>query len=148
MIFTSGKGPFLEFLRNLTPQILLFSIAIVLGTKLDLNRWDFSNTVGTLPFLFVMAVFFSAAIANMLNFLENSISSIEWLDAESKALREQGIKRWKHLRMIASIFWKRGKLIFVEMIIAMLIVQVGFSVVFVSSIQAATNLYLMIHPKI
>jgi hypothetical protein len=44
MIFSYARGPFLEFLRNLTPQIMLFSIAIVMSTKLDTNKFDLSNT--------------------------------------------------------------------------------------------------------
>lgn len=147
MIFTTAKGPFLEFLRNLTPQILLFSIAIVLATKLDLNRWDLNNKLNTVPFILVLIVFFSAAIANLLMFFENSCRSLDWLDKESRELLSKGIKRWAYVKIISRRILEDGKMFFLELLIAMLVVQVGLAVVFVGSIQAASNLYTAIHHK-
>lgn len=148
MIFTTAKGAFLEFLRNLTPQVLLLSIALVYATNLDLNRFDFSNFKGTLPFILVMAVFLSAAVANMLNFVENSIVSLDGVDEKSKALHGEGIKGWKHIKALFTHLCGKGKLFIAEVLITILIVQVGFLVVTITSIQSATNLYLMINKQL
>lgn len=145
MIFSYARGPFLEFLRNLTPQILLFSIAIILGSKLDINKIDISNTLNSIPFILVVAVFFSAAIANMFMFIENSCKSVDWIDEKSKKFHKKGIKGWRHLRYLSVLLWRNSKIFFVEIVVAILIVQVGFSAVFLSSIQAATNLYKVIN---
>ncbi|HEY3431574.1 MAG TPA: hypothetical protein VGK09_03395 [Rhodocyclaceae bacterium] len=145
MIFSYARGPFLEFLRNLTPQILLFSIAIIMGSKLDLTKWDPGNTWNTLPFIFVMGTFFAAAVANMFMFIEGSCRSIADIDEESKRLHSEGIKGVAHLKELGVLLFKRSKALFFEVAVALLIVQVGFLAVFITSIQAATNLYITIH---
>jgi hypothetical protein len=144
MIFSYARGAFLEFLRNLTPQILLCSIAILLGSKLDLTRFDVGNTLNTLPFIFVVATFVAAAIANLLMFIENSCRSIADIDEESKRLHSQGIGGAAHLRQLGVMLFNKSKALFFEVAIALLIVQVGFLAVLVSSIQAAVNLHNMI----
>lgn len=145
MVFSYARGPFLEFLRNLTPQILLFSIAIVMSTKLDLSRFDFSNTWNTLPFILVMATFFAAVMANMFMFIEGSCRSISDIDEESKRLHAEGVKGPAHLKKLGAMLFKKNKKLFFEMLVALFIVQVGFLAVFITSIQAATNLYITIH---
>ena len=145
MIFSYARGPFLEFLRNLTPQILLFSIAIIMGSKLDLTKFDLGNTWNTLPFIFVMGTFFAAAVANMFMFIEGSCRSIADIDDESKRLHSEGIKGLAHLKELGALLFKRSKVLFFEVAVALLVVQVGFLAVIVTSIQAATNLYITIH---
>lgn len=43
-LLNAGRATFLEFLRNLTPQALILSIAIIAGMKLDFTRINLSNT--------------------------------------------------------------------------------------------------------
>ncbi|MCX7131062.1 hypothetical protein [Aeromonas sp.] len=145
MIFSYARGPFLEFLRNLTPQILLLSIAIIMGTKLDLTKFDLSNTWNTMPFILVMCTFFAAAIANIFMFIEGSCRSIEEIDEQSKRLHSAGVKGLAHLKELGVLLFKKSKMLFFEVAVALLLVQVGFLAVFISSIQAATNLYIVIH---
>lgn len=145
MIFSYARGPFLEFLRNLTPQILLFSIAIIMSSKLDLSTFDFGNIWNSLPFFLVVATSFAAAIANMFMFIEGSCRSFADIDDESKRLHSAGIKGGAHLKALGVMLYKKSKLLFVEVMVVFLIVQVGFLAVFVTSIQAATNLYIVIH---
>ncbi len=145
MIFSYARSPFLEFLRNLTPQILLFSIAIIMGSKLDLTKFDLGNTWNTLPFIFVIGMFFAAAVANMFMFIEGSCRSITDIDEVSKRLHSEGIKGVPHLKELGVLLFKRSRVLFIEVAVALLIVQIGFAVVVISSIQAASNLYIAIH---
>lgn len=145
MIFSYARGPFLEFLRNLTPQILLFSIAIIMGSKLDLTKFDLDNTWNTLPFIFFIGTFFAAAVANMFMFIEGSCRSLTGIDEESKRLRSEGINGLAYLKELGVLLFKKSKLLFFEVAVALLVVQVGFLAVFITSIQAATNLYVTIH---
>lgn len=145
MIFSYARDPFLEFLRNLTPQILLFSIAIIMGSKLDLNKFDPYNIWNTLPFVFIMATFLAAAIANMFKFMEGSCRSISDIDEESKRLHKEGIKGMKHLLHLGAMLFKKSRLLFFEVAVAMLVIQVGFLAVFIASIQAAADLYSAIY---
>jgi hypothetical protein len=145
MIFGYARGPFLEFLRNLTPQILLFSIAIIMGTKLDLMKFDLSNTWSTMLFITFMGTFFAAAIANMFMFIEGACRSIEEIDEKSKRLHSDGITGLAYTKELGVQLFKKSKVLFIELAVVMLIVQVGFLAVTISSIQAATNLYIVIH---
>lgn len=145
MIFSYARAPFLEFLRNLTPQVMLFSIAIVLGSKLDLSIFDFGNTWNTIPFLVVMATFFAAAIANMFMFMEGACRSFSDIDAESKRLHGEGITGARHLKALGLMLFRKSKILFAELLLVMAIIQVGFLVVFIASIQAATNLFIAMH---
>lgn len=145
MILTTGKGPFLEFLRNLTPQILLFSVALVLTVKLDLNKVDLENWRATLPFLAMISIFVCAAMANVLNFIEASCRSFSPIDEESKRLKKEGITGFRHFNIIWKMLWKKSKWAIVEMLIAIFVVQVGWGAVIVASITSAAKLYMTMH---
>jgi hypothetical protein len=95
----------------------------------------------------VIGVFLCAAIANMLMFFERSCESLDWVNAESKRLHSEGIKGWMHIKALAKFLFSHSKVLFVELLIAGLVVQVGFVAVFVASIQGATNMYHAIHGK-
>jgi hypothetical protein len=64
------RASLLEYLRNLTPQILLFSAAIFTGTRLDFTRIELSNWLSTLIFIALLLTFFTAVIANAYIFIE------------------------------------------------------------------------------
>lgn len=49
-LLNGGRSHYLEFLRNLTPQIVLFSIVLLLGHNLDFTRFDPDNWVATALF--------------------------------------------------------------------------------------------------
>lgn len=145
MIFSYARSPFLEFLRNLTPQILLLSIAVIMGSKLDLNKFDISNTWNSLPFILVMGTFFAAAIANMFMFMEGSCRALTDIDEESKRLFREGFKGLSHLKQLGKMLFKKSKWLFFEVAVSMLVIQVGFVAVFITTIQTATNLYKVMH---
>jgi len=147
MFFGNARAHFLEFLRNLTPQILLFSIAAILGSKLDIDKFDLRNTFGSLPFLVVMSTFFAAAFANITMFIEKSCTSITCIDEEAKRLKADGVKGCCYWKGLFAMVWQNNKIFFVEIVLAFIVVQVGFSVVLVSSMPAAINIYKVIHPN-
>ncbi len=142
MFFNHARGPFLEFLRNLTPQSLLLSIAFIMGSKFDFARFDFGNTVGMLPLILVIVTFLVAAIANIFMFIEGSCRSISDIDSELKPLHLKGVE-WQ--REALHLLFKKKKSLFYEVLGAVLVVQVGYCVVFYSSIQAAIKFYSNIH---
>jgi len=69
-ILKEGRGAFLEFLRNLTPQILFLSLGIVVGTKLNPDEFDLKNWPQTLIFLSFLAMTIFSAIANVTLFID------------------------------------------------------------------------------
>ena len=74
-IFTSGRRPLLEYLRNLGPQALLLSASLLLSIRLDFGRLDFGNTAATLAFYFCLISFWIAWWANASTFLDALIES-------------------------------------------------------------------------
>ena len=145
MILTSGKEHYLGFLRNLTPQILLLSIAIVMATELDINRWEPSNWRASLPYLFVITTFVLAAVANIFDFIEKTCTSFASIDTELQAMKKCDATWSKRFKTMLSLLWTKSKFAFIEALIAVAIVQVGFGVVIVGSIPAAATLYTTIH---
>ena len=60
----------MEFLRNLTPQILLIGFAVIAARNLNTNQFDLSNINKTIPYIFFMGIFFMAFIYNCWRFAE------------------------------------------------------------------------------
>ena len=49
----------MEFLRNLTPQILLIGFAVIAARNLNTNQFDLSNINKTIPYIFFMAFIYN-----------------------------------------------------------------------------------------
>lgn len=145
MIFSNSKEAFLEFLRNLTPQILLLSIALVQSTNLDLRKFDIKNFLGTVPFILVITVFIAAMVANMFVFIEKSVQSIQTIDAKSQELHAQNIKGAQHLSELFKSLWKIKKVLVFELISVALIIEIGMFAVFIGAIPTASTLYEVVH---
>lgn len=65
-----GRQVFLEFLRNLTPQVLLLAVVLPMGVQLDFRAFDASNWVATLAFFACSATLLLAVLANTIHFFE------------------------------------------------------------------------------
>lgn len=145
IVMLNFKEPFLEFLRNLTPQILLLSIAVVMSAKLDLERPDITNLWGSLPFFLVLAVFFAAMLANVLIFMEKSVKSIEVVNLRSQELFARNIRGVKYFFELFFALWNVKKLFLIELIFIVFVIQAGVAAVFVGAIPAASALYEATH---
>ena len=146
-IFTNDvHEAFLAFLRNLTPQILLLSVAIIESLELDINKFDFSNILNTLPFILVMVIFFAAVIANILTFIKDSCkSTIASIDKDTMLLHAQETTWFKYFKSICIIMWKNSKRLIIEVLVIVLIIQVSLWAVFCTSQKAAAGIYSTIH---
>jgi hypothetical protein len=147
VLFGETRAAFLEFLRNLTPQILLFSIALIMATRLDLRSFSFApdDVVRALPFSLVMFMFLAAVTANTSLFIEKAATSAKWADAKSIELREQGIRGAELQAKLLKALWKENKKAFAEVLLLLLIVQVGLVAVLLMSIPTAANLLQQIN---
>ena len=101
-ILSEGRGPFLEFLRNLTPQVLLLAFALTIWVRLDFTSFDLSNWATTLAFYVCITTFVLAVIANMTQFLE-SYASLAFRPIADRMIRIKAItqdprKRQRFLR--------------------------------------------------
>ena len=139
MFFNHAKGPFLEFLRNLTPQSLFLSISLIMGSNPNFARFDFGNTI---LWILPMLIFFAAAIANISMLIEGLCRSISDIDSKLKISNLKGIK-WQQeaIRLLC----REKKNLFLELFVAVLVIQVGYCAVFYLSMQTAIKFYFNIH---
>lgn len=74
-----ARHPYLEFLRNLTPQILLASLAWIFMTMIDFNREYRSNIMPILGFITFFGAFIAAFVANSTLFYKEVFAELyEW----------------------------------------------------------------------
>lgn len=89
-ILGAGRAAFLEFLRNLTPMVLLASIAFVTWAQLDFYRVDLGNWKTTLVFWICFTTAALSVAANLAGFLEKSIAFPLGLERGIRRLRLRG----------------------------------------------------------
>ena len=75
-LLKNGRAAFLDYLRNLTPQVLLITMAVLASNRLDFTCCDWGNTGQTALFLFFMLIGFAAIWANASVFIENYLIKI------------------------------------------------------------------------
>lgn len=69
-VLGEGRQVFLEFLRNLTPQVLLLAVALPMGAQLDFSAFDASNGFATFAFFACALTLLLAVVANAMQFIE------------------------------------------------------------------------------
>lgn len=139
MFFGEGRRALLEFLRNLTPQILFMTLAIVLGAKLDMSHFDFSpqGIKNAGPFVMCIIVFMGAAIANTTLFIDAAITSNESLDNAANEIKEMQLKALPRTWHLACAAWRFNKPAFVQLALALIITEAAIVAIFLLAIQGA-----------
>jgi hypothetical protein len=139
-LLNDGRAAFLEFLRNLTPQAVILSIAIVSGMKLDFTRINLANTGPTLIFWLLVAIWGMAAWANNSLFLEKSLISVRPISRASRLFSLQGLTGIRLTGANLAYSWRNKRIIFIELVVLMVIVEFGLVVVAVSAIFSASSI--------
>lgn len=89
-ILGKGRPLFLEFLRNLTPQILLLAFGLTLWVRLDFHHFDFRNWFNTVVFYACALTFLLAISANIIQFIEGYAGvAFESVDARMAKARRR-----------------------------------------------------------
>lgn len=137
LIFKEGQRPLLEFLRNLTPQVLLGTTALLLWAHLDFSRIDLSNWLSTVAFYSSAALFCLAFLANMNQFLDAMLDNLGVYARYARRLRARGIspRRATHLTFRA-MFLHRPTLL-ADFIGTVVIVNVGLLAITFAALNAA-----------
>ena len=139
MFMGESRKEFLEFLRNLTPQILFLTLAFILGTKLDLSKLEFSiqGLKNVAPFATCLGVFLGATMANIGLFIDTAITSNSSLDAEVELIKSQNIKALRRTGHLICAAWKHNKPAFFQILLVMAIAEAGLLAVFIIAFQGA-----------
>jgi len=121
-ILGPGRPAFLEFLRNLTPIALIGSVAVVAGYRLDFGRWEPENWRMTAEFLFCTTTAVLAFLANMIGFIERSLSTPQGLEETIKAMTLDGRSTRARLWMLVAYTWNKKPVMFLEIAVVFVVV--------------------------
>jgi len=144
-IFKDGRAPFLEFLRNLTPQAVVLSFALIAGHRLQLSCCDPGNVKLTLLWVCFSLIWFVSVWANSSLFIEKYLVSVKRIDDEAKRLSNGGVKGFRNLRALLTFAWRHERLIFLEAVFVFAVVEFGLVVVSLSGISSATAILKVLH---
>lgn len=139
MFLGNGRKALLEFLRNLTPQILFLTIALISAASLDLNKpqWDWDGLRNVLPSVACLLIFIGATIANMTTFVEAALESNEELDKEVAAIRARNLKPYRLTTALLFAALKHNKPAFAKVTLSVIIAEFALVAVFITAIQGA-----------
>lgn len=134
------RGPYLNFLRNLTPQILLASLAWVWATKLDFEKADFSNSAPTLAFFAFLLLFGFSVYSNISLFLAEAFPGLmPWVREQELELKTAGVAKLSILKQLVAVVMRERKLEIALVFLAVVMLEFVLAGVLVSSIGAAVN---------
>jgi hypothetical protein len=104
-----GRAAFLEFLRNLTPMILLASISLVTWVQLDFKRIDLSNWILTAAFYVCTVTALLSLYANIAAFMDHGFISPLDLTRAARRLRLRGHSKTQVLGGMIALTWRVKK---------------------------------------
>lgn len=141
MFTGEARRAFLEFLRNLTPQILFLTMALVSSSNLELKEFDLSASGlwRTLPFALCIFIFLGSAMANVGLFIDSAVTSSPELDKRAGEIKSTDVSTWKRTWLLLFAAWKYNKSAFFQIILVMAICEVAFVVVYIVAVQGAIS---------
>ena len=134
LLSKEGRKHLLEFLRNLTPQVLLLStffILLIQGASGD------RPVLNYLMAALVACLLAMAISANVENLLDNAISSSKPIAAERDRLKDSETSRRLRVWNLVKYIWSHHKSAFIELILAIAVLYFGLFAVFISALAAA-----------
>lgn len=123
-IFEEGRKAFLEFLRNLTPQIVLLALAFAVGSRINFSKFDLGNVPTTVFFFALIALAIAGMAANSINFLSEYCISLEKLDNAIKAkLGPDRVAIFCWAGIVLAEAWKLKRRLAVEIVVALVAIN-------------------------
>jgi hypothetical protein len=110
-----GSRHLLEFLRNLTPQVLLLSTCLILYV---LWRKSPASYVYLILAVAIVGMCIAAIVANANNFLDNAFSHSAAIAAERDRLKAAASNGRASIRQIIRYIWREKRGTFFELAIA------------------------------
>jgi hypothetical protein len=130
------KKYYLEFLRNLTPQVFLFYFAFILGNNLDFSTLDFSNWLPTLTFYVLLFSGFIAIYCNSMLLMKGFYSNfVRLVNKSTLKAKKDNKKRF----FFYIVILKRKWFVVFEGFLVFFYLQIILAVVIVSAIISARN---------
>lgn len=136
-ILGAGRSAFLEFLRNLTPAVLLASLALLYWVRLDFRRVDLSNWVPTVAFFGCALTAALAFYANVSAFLEHAFAPAPGVDRALRLLRRRGHPPRRMLLALMVLTWRQQRIVVLEVIVVLLVVYAAWLSAALAAMNAA-----------
>lgn len=133
-----GKESFLEFLRNLSPQIFITAAATVLQVTLGKfdNTFEWYKHAALIGILWLTWV--AAMVANISNFIEKFTETIDEYQELDQMADYGFLKR-------IGFLWKTRKSLFFEALVLLVVVTVSMLTVMISSIFSSAGALKTLH---
>ena len=140
-LFDRARPHYLEYLRNLTPQTLLFAFVLISGSKLNFREFDISNWHATSAFYLLLFAFFLAVYANTTWFYKKSFGRYSvWLRRVQRLVNNKYSNRFVQARAFLAAVWRRRIVESLEVFVVFGLFQIVLAIVVVAGLQAATNM--------
>ncbi|WP_411835607.1 hypothetical protein ACLBNB_19235 [Pseudomonas chlororaphis subsp. aurantiaca] len=122
-----GRATYLEFLRNLTPQILLFAFIVIVGDKISrgLSSLSFGVFVNGFMLLCFFLMWGWAFFANASLLYDKALSSCPDVEEYKNSLKGRGVKNYKAAWGTFIYTCKRHPLLVVEILMIIFVIYVG-----------------------
>lgn len=136
----AARGPFLNFLRNLTPQVLLATLAWIVATKIDLGRMDADNAFLVLSFITFFGAFLAAFAANSTLLYDEAFGELRhWRKRTHIRIKNQGLGGISYCKAICVAFWQERFAEIATYLYMILFFQIMFAGVVIVSMVSAVN---------
>lgn len=135
ILLNEGQRPLLEFLRNLTPQVLLATMALVLWAHIDFGRVDWSNWLNTGAFFASTGLFVLAFFANMSQLFDALLGALDRYGRLARRLRSSGVSQagWVTL----GVMFRQRRTLVLDMIATIAIVEIAWITIAFAAANAA-----------
>lgn len=137
-ILREGRKDFLDFLRNLTPQILILSLVIMCGVQLDFTVIDFSKTGLTFIFWVLVTLWGMAFWANATLLVESAINSKRNL-IRATAFLERRFQGWLLTIAKLKLLYRKDRGIFLESLVIAMLIQFALVIVCIFGVSHAAR---------
>lgn len=131
----------LEFLRNLTPQILLLSVAIVLGTRLDtttlLLTWQ--GIENAWAFVALVLIFCVAFISNLIVFFDRIFEIPKEANSDIAKAVQMNPRLVRKLIAVGKALWRHDMWYLFRGLVALLVVLSGSGALLISATVGAVQ---------
>lgn len=136
-ILKEGRAAYLEFLRNLTPQILMLTLAFFLGQKIDFTQFDLAYTTPTLIFYSFLLIAIFAAYANATLFMEKYSPSLQVRRGVQKIIKTRvGKQMW----VMQLLYFRRRWIVLLEAMLLIFVVELAIAGAFIVALTSASKM--------
>lgn len=136
LLTPKGGKALLDFLRNLTPQILILSSAIALFIGAGKPTADFPGVMYVLS-VCLLGVWLAALMANVEAFLDEAFSDSDFMKAEKRRLKFAEKSQLRRIWLLFCSTARHSKITFVEAVAVMVVTYVAIITVLIGAVAGA-----------